>query len=582
MNVEPGPAPNRLRPDPAILAGLAAVTAGVLWLAIVIVESRLPLNYSPIFRQLLFFMDPIMGIAGVTLGSLALLAVRRGFNPGRIASALGRHTSLIAILVFLALSAATRYCYLDHPLSMDEYAARFQARIFAAGHVTGRFPAVLVDWLVPPPFVNTFLTASTSTGEVASGYWPGFALLLAPFEALGVPWACNPLLAAVCVILIARLARTLSASDEAAGWTVLLALASPAFAVNASSYYSMTAHLAANLGYALLLLRPTRARCTAAGVVGSVALVLHNPIPHVLFALPWLAWLAWREDRAKNLVSLALGYAPVAVVVGVGWAALRADLVASAVTEHPGAAMGFAAFWLDRIQELFAPPGWETLALAVAYVAKLGIWASPGLVPLAILGAWAMRRDPVARRLAASAALTAVGYLFFRYDQGHGWGYRYFHSAWAVVPLFAAVAVIRLKDFGATGEGLRRFVMAGAIAGLLVLTPLQFGLVGAFVREQLAQRPAYPTDRSSLVFIDYRRGFYTIDLVQNDPFLRDDTVYMASRGPREDAALVASHFPGSRLLAEQEYGTVWEFGTAGMSGVPTQGPARRPQSMPAR
>jgi len=34
-----------------------------------------------------------------------------------------------------------------YPLTMDEYTVVFQSKIFAAGHLTGRFPPELVDWL---------------------------------------------------------------------------------------------------------------------------------------------------------------------------------------------------------------------------------------------------------------------------------------------------------------------------------------------------------------------------------------------------------------------------------------------------
>src|SRR5690606_20419668 len=132
----------------------------------------------------------------------------------------------------------------------------------------------------------------------------------------GAPWLANPVLAGLGIVLLAHVARQVLADEEAAGWAMALAVASPAFVINALSYYSMGAHLVANLAYTALLLRVTSARLVAAGLVGSIGLVLNQPLPHLLFALPWIAWLAWRPGRVRNLALLALGYLPLTLLLG--------------------------------------------------------------------------------------------------------------------------------------------------------------------------------------------------------------------------------------------------------------------------
>ena len=67
---------------------------------------------------------------------------------------------------------------------------------------------------------------SAQTGRAIETYWPGFALVLAPFQLLGVPWLCNPMLAGVAVFLIHRMTRVVTGERRAAGWAVLFALAS--------------------------------------------------------------------------------------------------------------------------------------------------------------------------------------------------------------------------------------------------------------------------------------------------------------------------------------------------------------------
>ena len=66
--------------------------------------------------------------------------------------------------------------------------------------------------------------------------------------------------------------KDITEDRRAAGWAVLFTFASGAFVANGLSYYSMQAHLCANLLFAALLIRPSGYRPLGAGLVGSVAL----------------------------------------------------------------------------------------------------------------------------------------------------------------------------------------------------------------------------------------------------------------------------------------------------------------------
>ena len=163
---------------------------------------------------------------------------------------------VIAVISAAVLAAGTVIVYHDHPLSMDEYAGYFQSRVFAAGHLSGSFPPPLLDWLIPPGFQDYFLNVSPVSGAVTESYWPGFALLLTPFMWAGVPWLCNPVISALTLLVIHRLALEIFDDREAAGFALMLSAASPVIFANGISYYSMPAHLLANSVFALLLIRP--------------------------------------------------------------------------------------------------------------------------------------------------------------------------------------------------------------------------------------------------------------------------------------------------------------------------------------
>ena len=235
-----------------------------------------------------------------------------------------------------ALALWTLIIYHNYPLSMDEYAAVFQSKIFASGDRCSASCRMIssIGWWFAASMV-TFLIASPETGRAIAAYWPGFALLLAPFQFLGIPWLCNALLSGLSSFSHLLDDAEITADRRAAGWAMLFALASGAFLADGISYYSMQAHLAANLLFVALLMRPSKYRALGAGLVGSLALILHNPVPHALFALHGSR--RWRSRRSsRNLLPLLLGYLP-GVALGLGWLMFRTEI---SVREPRSAALG--------------------------------------------------------------------------------------------------------------------------------------------------------------------------------------------------------------------------------------------------
>lgn len=449
----------------------------------------------------------------------------------------------VALVLFPLLCLGSITAYHAYPLSMDEYATLFQAQTFAAGRLDGVFPLDLIDRLILRPFQGMFLIPSRATGQVATGYWPGFSALLAPFVWLGIPWALNPLIAALTVPSLHRLTRELTGSHEAAGWAVLLTLASPVFVVTSISFYSMPAHLLCDLWYGALLLRPTPRRAFAAGILGSLALVLHVPVRHILFSFPFFAWLAFGVRSPRVLAALVAGYLPVCLAVGLGWQLHLAELRGSA--KLPG------------LQQLPLSFGFSAEA-RIAGLTKVWTWGTLALVPLAAIGYWIARRDTGVRLFACALAATFTAYVFFGGDQGHGWGNRALYSVWFVVPVLAALALVRWH--GADGAELRQMCAWGALLCLVLCNALRVLQVDTFIEGHLRQVPplaARPDPAASdVVLVQLGRGFYTQDMIHNDPFLRGRIVLAVGQRVGTDR-FMAARFPGYVKVAEGEWGERW-------------------------
>jgi hypothetical protein len=502
---------------------------------------------TPIFRYLLMADDA--KTAWLTLGVCFLAAFWKNPVPIlRVVDFIGSHVATVAIASVALLGLCAVFIYHNDAFCMDEYAAVFQAKIFAAGRLTAQLPPSVVDWLIPPGFNGAFLVASRTTGEAMEAYWPGFSLILAPFEFIGIPWLCNATLSGFAIFLVHRITLEITNERRAAGWAVLFTVASGAFAAYAMSYYSMQAHLTANLLFVWLLLRPTPYRAFAAGVVGSLALVLHNPFPHTMFAAPWIIAIARTKEQRRSFFALILGYLPLTILIGAGWLYLR-ELVTSGSS-------GFDVIG-SNLHSAFRFPDKAMIGLRVAAMVKMWIWAVPCLFLFAALGRLLLGEDRRIRLLTQSAVVTFVGYVFFIFDQGHGWGYRYFQSAWGVVPILAACAMTARPE---TNGRLAAFAGAAAILNLILVLPVQMMQIDGIITRHSAQLPKPQRPGNNIYFVRVRGGFYLADLVQTDPLLRDEDLVLFSGGPVLDAELRRQNWPGAVLVQRGSGIEQWNLG----------------------
>lgn len=561
---EPIAAKRLLWNAPAIIGFFAlalALNIGIIVNQMALRAGELNPEWVPIFPRLYLFQDYPAAMLYVLALILGLLPQFQQFGL-RTARYMGEHPVAASAVLLVVMGFGARWVYWAHPLAMDEAAPYMQSKIFAAGQLAGQFPPALVDRLVYPDFQNYFINVSHETGRVASSYWPAFAVLLTPFMLAGVPWLCNPVLGALSLYVISRLTLALTASREAAGMAMLFSIASAAFVINAISFYSMTAHLLCNAVFALLLLKPTRARVFGAGVVGGLALTLHNPLPHLLFAAPWILWLLWRKDRFSTLPVLVAGYLPLVVVLGFGWYQHGLSIVHGPARPAASFAGSTIEQGLALVGRVIALPNLDLIKARLIGLAKLWLWAAPSLPLLAIAGFSRRRGDISLKLLVASAVVTFLGYLFIPADQGHGWGFRYFHSAWFVLPVLAAALAAREPGAavgGASRADFTRFGAGASIGGLLVMIPFYAAAVHSFIGDHLTQMPEAKHGTARVAIISPAMGYYAQDLIQNDPFLRDPVIRMVTGGLKKDDAMIAQNFPGLVLLSRDHRGSVWGY-----------------------
>lgn len=531
---------------------IATLLLGALCAGAFFIQPGEGIELAPIFLHLFYVQDRPASLMALGVAVFAIfLADRRGWMQAFLRW-LAAHPGVLATAGFVASALGAWFVYHHHPLSMDEYAPYLQSQVFAAGRLVGQVPPMLADVIVPSWFQGLFLNVSHDTGAIASAYWPGLALVMAPFSLLGVPWLCNPVQTGCTLFGLARLLDELVDDPAARGSGLFAAIASPVILINGMSYYGMPLQLLCTVMFTLGLVRGTPRQLLAAGAWAALGMTAVNPVPFVLYALPWPIWILVRTRKPwRTLGWLALSGLPLALLLGVGWKMFLLDIFGSAQSSQMGSNIG------SMLSTFRLPTASLLVARAIALV-KLTVWAVPGLLILAALAFANREKRSWTWVFAASAVLTLVGYLFVPFDQGHGWGYRYFHAAWLVLPVLAAFALQHLAADRSGRERAYGFVFAACLGTLALSLPLRAVQVEALISAHLRQIPPRLEGNSrQVVFIDVECGAYTADLVQNDPLFRSNEIRLVSKGYLWDANIAGLLGARPRFVANGQCGRRW-------------------------
>ncbi len=458
----------------------------------------------------------------------------------------------IPFLFFIIAGLVALPVYQNTALTMDEYAAVFQAKIFAAGTWAGQIPPGLVSWVIHPFQGNYFLSANPS-GQVMETYYPGYALLLSGFVKLGIGWLFNPMLGALLLWLVAKFSRKAFGVEETSLWAMGFMIAAPVFWMSSLSFYSMNCRLFFNLAFAYFLLAPTKKRVFAAGLCGGMAALAHNPFPHAVFALPWVISMVISKEGRRLLPYLALGYLPFALA-GAIWVSALLRLQEEANGTRIIGIKGFTQYW-DVRTALTPPPvkQWLTWFLWGITLCKILLWSGPGVI--AFFGFGATQKHRACRLLLASLLCTFFAYNLAgnRLSQGFGWGHRYTYAAMASVWIIAAYWLTQQK----THPVIRRTAVFLILAGLFIDVPFRLLQARRFIAAQNRKVPCLSEHISHVCLLNREGTYYLSDRMQNDPFLRNKRVILLSQGKERDEAMMKKEFPEYEQIHWDGQNGIW-------------------------
>jgi hypothetical protein len=229
-----------------------------------------------------------------------------------------RGLALVLVLLAFGLSATlSRTVFERLPHLEDEIAYLYQARVFAAGHITAPQPEPTVAFW--QPFVVM------QDGKAFSKYTPGWSLMLALGVLAGAPWIVNAVCAALSVALIYRIGEELFSMHTGLIAAALLTFSPMALLLNAT-LMSHTAALTFVLAFTYAYWRLGRARrallwgIIAGAALGSLAVsrlltAVAIATPFIIDSLVQLGLSLRRRDLWPTLrPRLALGAVALAVM----------------------------------------------------------------------------------------------------------------------------------------------------------------------------------------------------------------------------------------------------------------------------
>lgn len=441
---------------------------------------------------------------------------------------------LVAFVVMALAALAGHYWVLcGYDLSRDEQMATFDAMVFAGGHLAQPLPAM---WRDHADALNTlFMYPAEHRAAWISAYLPMNSVLRTIAGLLGSQTIVGPMMTLAGGAALWGCARRIWPEDrEAAVVASLLYVGSGQVLFAGMSAYAMPAHLALNLAWLWLYLGRTRIGDVLALAIGFVAIGLHQPIVHPMFAAP-LLYLLVRDREWKRAGFFAVGYA-LAGAFWLWWPMWTWGLVQASVDAVPPAGVDFGT----RLMVAMSKGNFLVLPEMTANLLRFFAWQHILLLPLLLAGVAVARKHALAGAIGGGLLLTVCVMAVILPNQGHGFGYRYLH---ALIGNAILLAVFGWKHLGEATARWRGLMVPTTALGLLIIAPMQAWMAytqyAPFARidARIAARSA------DYVVIGKEDVPYTGDLVINPPLLDRGPVRLLreSMDPALVEALCAGH-----------------------------------------
>lgn len=484
-------------------------TVVAAWFVAVLVSFAISLTAKAFNLSIIFllFQDRWLLLIGCGL----LLAASYRLPKTEVPFKVGVRLPLIVAAILLATCFAGHYLILaGYDMSRDEQMATFDAAIFADGRLVQPLPQI---WRDHADVLNlTFMVPAEHRAAWISAYLPFNAALRALASLFATQALVGPLMTTLGALALWGCARRIWPSDrEAPVVALLLYLGSAQIVITGMTTYAMPAHLTLNLVWLWLFVRRSFWADMAALAVGFVAVGLHQPLMHPLFAGPLLFLLILPEREWGRAAFFALGYAAIGAF-WFYWPNWTWSLVqVSADAQRPD-----GVDYLTRLRMTVQQLNPKGMADMFVNILRFIAWQHLLLLPLLLIGVKIAYKDRLAGALATGVILTTIVMAVILPYQGHGFGYRYLHG---LIGNCILVAVFAWKSLGAEQAKWRTLLLRSSVAGIAILLPLQAWMAQAFYAPAAGASAKIAAIDADYAVIGENDVPFSADLVFNPPQL---------------------------------------------------------------
>lgn len=489
-----------------ISVAIATLMVTLACAATVVLDAKI----EPLYAQPGPWQYILSGMPELPVAAAAVLACWIAFiSAGRIPLAIPKVPVALMVACAIVLPMAMRVLVFEgYLLEVDEVMLSLQAEMFSQGETAVAVPEGLehIAYAAHPFMANH---------DMAGGVWgvfylPVYAAMLALADLFLSETVLNPLLAGVSVLMVWSIARQLwPDSNLAAPLAALLLLTTPQFLFPAATGFALTAHLAFNLVWLrLILVKGSTRHLVIAAIVGFLAIGLHRPHVHLLFAFPFVAaWVfGWQRRGVATAVAFGAVYAA-ALYIWLGWADWSIALATgnwSAVPVNPLEFKALARY--GQLAEISHGQFEQAFRFWIMghNLLRLFAWLNPAVLCLFVLG-WVMWRAlSWTERLVLLSVLTSVlPYTYLMPNPSIGWGYRFAIPALGPMVLGGIAGLSALSGSNPQQNRWPGFVMLTTIFTLAVLFPLHGWRAATDLRAHAAAQAALETKEADIVLVDH-------------------------------------------------------------------------------
>lgn len=407
--------------------------------------------------------------------------------------------------------------------SRDEQMAVFDAQIFASGHLVAQLGQL---WRDHADALNTiYMYPAEHRTAWVSAYLPMNAAIRAVVGLLsGHPEWTGPLWTALGVIVLCGCVRRLWPQDQHVGWlAILLYTLSGQIVLTGMTAYAMPAHLTLNLLWLWLFLAKRNSFDLLAVLVGFIAVGLHQPLMHPLFAAPILLLLPLNRDWKRTAFYL-FAY----IFIGLFWL-YWPNYMWQMVQSNQAATPPSSIDYYSRLVTSITENNWLAISFMFYNLVRYIAWNHPLLLPLMFAGVIALKKNkngytlPVA--LLAGIMLTFVAMIIIIPYQGLGFGYRYFHG---LTGSFILLAIFGWRAQSAQNPKWRHLLIYASVLTALIFIPLQLWFAHDYNKAFANVSSQIKKIDADYVVINTKGAAFLWDLVLNNPQLDNRPILLDS------------------------------------------------------